>query len=197
MTFLVARRTTYESLSESESKGLTRLQFLGNADRSAHGSTARKAEAADKLAWILHGSVEVPQPTASGSHSYAASPGFVTSYVADLEAGGTRIRELRRFTLEESDEYHADWTPDSQTSSVASNRGGHYALYKQSLERRITPEPIVAQRAGGLADYGHEPRWQVVHCLFGPYAQALQPERTCLSRLMRVPIAGGAPDLIL
>ena len=55
------------------------------------------------------------------------------SYMADLEAGGTRLVNSRRFTLNEGGEDAIDdWTADSKTVIVIRNRGDHYGIYKQS-----------------------------------------------------------------
>jgi serine/threonine protein kinase len=125
------------------------------------------------------------------------SPGFGTAYMEELEARGTRIRNSRRFTLQEEDEFIGDWTPDSRTVIVGANRGDHYALYKQSLDSDST-EPIASSVAGGVltgAQLSPDGKWIIA--LIWPVSpgQNAGPTSQPLS-LMRVPIAGGAPELI-
>jgi serine/threonine protein kinase len=125
------------------------------------------------------------------------SPGFGTAYVADLEADGTRIRNSRRFTLQEDDEFIGDWTPDSGTVIVGADRGDHYALYKQSLNSD-SPEPIAPSVAGGLltgAIVSPDAKWIIALVWPVSPGQAAGPTSQPLS-LVRVPIAGGAPKLI-
>src|SRR5438876_11486221 len=84
--------------------------------------------------------------------AFAAWSSFFTSYIADLEAGGTRIRNPRHFTLEDSDDIVADWTADSKTVIVVQHRGDSWGLYKQSLDSE-TPEPIVPLVPAGWPSY--------------------------------------------
>jgi eukaryotic-like serine/threonine-protein kinase len=125
------------------------------------------------------------------------APGFGTAYVADLEAGGRRIRNSRRFTLQEDDEFIGDWTPDSSTVIVGADRGDHYALYKQSLNSD-SPEPIAPRVAGGaLVEAIVSPDGKWIIALVWPVSpvQATSATNQPLP-LVRVPIAGGAPELI-
>jgi serine/threonine protein kinase len=125
------------------------------------------------------------------------SPGFGTAYVADLEAGGTRIRNTRRFTLQEDDEFIGDWTPDSSTVIVGADRGDHYALYKQSLDSD-SPEPIAPSVSGGLltgAVVSPDAKWIIALVWPVSPGQAAGPISRPLP-LVRIPIAGGAPELI-
>jgi DNA-binding winged helix-turn-helix (wHTH) protein/Tol biopolymer transport system component len=114
------------------------------------------------------------------------------AYLADLEAGGTRIRNPRHFTPDDGEDAVADWTSDSRTVLLAFNRGDHYGLYKQlvSAER---PEPIVASAAGGLlesAQVSPDDKWAILQ-VFSLSGGPLAP-----TPLMRVPLTGGSPELI-
>jgi hypothetical protein len=61
--------------------------------------------------------------------AFLESSGRGGGYVADLEAGGTRLVNSRRFTLEEGGEdVIADWTTDSKTVIVIENRADHYGI---------------------------------------------------------------------
>jgi Tol biopolymer transport system component len=125
------------------------------------------------------------------------APGFGTAYVADLEAGGRRIRNSRRFTLQEDDEFIGDWTSDSSTVIVGADRGDHYALYKQSLNSD-SPEPIAPSVAGGLlteAIVSPDGKWIIALVWPVSPGQATGATNQPLP-LVRVPIAGGAPELI-
>lgn len=81
--------------------------------------------------------------------AFAGWSSFVTAYMANLESGGRRIGNPKHFTLEEAEDFVADWTPDGKTVIVGQNRGDHYSLYKQSLESDA-PESIVSSVAGSV-----------------------------------------------
>jgi serine/threonine protein kinase len=117
--------------------------------------------------------------------------GHNTGYMADLEAGGTRIGNSKPFTLDEGDAI-ADWTADSKTVLIAQNRGDHYGLSKQLLNSDL-PDPIMPPAGGGLlesAGISPDGKWvifQVFPIPEGPSAP---------KKLMRVPFSGGSPELI-
>jgi Tol biopolymer transport system component len=112
------------------------------------------------------------------------------SYLADLEAGGMRLVNSRRFTMEEGgDDGITDWTSDGKTVILAQNRNGHYSLRKQSLNSD-TQETIVSAAAGALENAVLSPdgKWVIIAVYAGP---------SMPRPLMRVPIKGGSPELIL
>ena len=122
--------------------------------------------------------------------AFLESSGRGIGYVTDLEAGGTRLVNSRRFTMEEGGEDAvADWTADSKTVILSSNRGDHYSLYKQSLNSD-TQEPIGAS-AVGLIEYAFvspDGKWVIIQVALIPGGATVQ--------LMRVPMSGGSPELI-
>jgi dipeptidyl aminopeptidase/acylaminoacyl peptidase len=75
----------------------------------------------------------------------------MTSYVADLKAGGTQISAPRHFPLSESSDGFTDWTVDGKGVLFVSNRSGHFAVYKQALTEEA-PESVVPE------GYGRNPR---------------------------------------
>jgi serine/threonine protein kinase len=113
-----------------------------------------------------------------------------TSYVADLEAGGTRLIHSRHFTLDEGNDFIASWTADSKTVIVGVNRGDHYEIQRQLLSAD-TPEPVVSG-AGGIEDANLSPdgKWVIVQ------VRSVAAELSTPVQLMRVPITGGSPELI-
>jgi len=132
--------------------------------------------------------------TSDGKHiAFLQSTSRGVSYVADLEAGGARLTNSRRFALEEGGEdLVSDWTADGKTVILASNRSNRYLLRKQTVNSE-TQQPIVTSAEGLIeqAIVSPDDKWVILAVwLPVPGSLAQQP-------LMRVPITGGTPELIL
>jgi len=127
--------------------------------------------------------------------AFVAWSGFYTTYVADLEAGGTRLRNFRHFTFEDSDDQALGWTPDGRVI-VAQNRGSSWRLYKQSLDSD-TQEPIAESAAGDWLLQGAtspDGKWYIAHVW--PAGESLEHPSVPFP-ILRIPLAGGAPETIL
>jgi eukaryotic-like serine/threonine-protein kinase len=116
-----------------------------------------------------------------------------TIYVADLEAGGSRIRNSRHFTLDESMNFPQDWTNDSKALIFTSNRAGHFGIYKQSINADV-PEAI----AGGAVSFRDtrvtpDGRW-VLGIVSPKTGGPPDPDK---DKMMRIPIIGGSPELVV
>jgi eukaryotic-like serine/threonine-protein kinase len=115
-----------------------------------------------------------------------------TVYVADLEAGGTRISNLRHFTLNESTDFPRDWTNDSKQVVFISDRTGQFAIYKQSLDED-TPERISTGTGGSVATFSTVVSPDGKWLLSNPGAYPGNPKD---AKLMRIPLAGGSPEFV-
>src|SRR5258708_28369159 len=124
-----------------------------------------------------------------------ASSGFYTTYVADLEASGKRLRNIRHFTLEDSDDQALGWTPDNRLI-VAQNRGSRWRVYKQSLYSD-TQEPIAESANGDWLGQGatsSDGKWYIARV----WPAGESPEHPSVPfPILRIPLAGGAPETIL
>jgi Tol biopolymer transport system component len=107
----------------------------------------------------------------------------LTSYLADLAAGGTKLFRPRRFPRSESSDEALDWTPDSKAIFFESNRTGSGGLYQQSLEED-TAEPLAAEGFGRYTHLTPDGKWVLY----------LKWPITTPEPVMRVPIAGGLPE---
>jgi len=116
------------------------------------------------------------------------------SYVANLEAGGTRITDSRRVTLEETGEDAAiDWTADSKTLILVHNRAEHYTVLKQAIDSN-TAERVTPREEGALenAIISPDQKWVLLQV----YPSGGEPNFRTTVKVMRVPITGGTPELI-
>ena len=114
-----------------------------------------------------------------------------TSYMADLEEGGTRIFNPIHFTLNEGDDAVSDWSADSKAVIVVQNRRDHYTVYKQFLNAE-TQETLVTASGGLLesAQLSPDGKWVIMQVY--PVPGSLSTPRPVL----RVPITGGSSELI-
>jgi serine/threonine protein kinase len=131
--------------------------------------------------------------TADGKRlAFLEFSGYGTWYMADLEAGGTRLINPRHFTLEEGDDFIADWAADSKTFILASARGDRYEIQRQFLGAD-SPE-LVVSGAGGIKDANVSPdgKWIIAQI----FSVSGGPSSSTPIQLMRVPITGGSPELI-
>jgi serine/threonine protein kinase len=127
--------------------------------------------------------------------SFQESSAYGTTYLADLEEGGTRLVNTRRLSMEEgaqTEDALGAWTADSKKIIVLQNRRDHYGLYVQSLNADTT-EPIVTRAEGGQVEnsmLSPDGKWFITQIYTVPHiASARAP-------LMRVPITGGSPELM-
>ena len=127
--------------------------------------------------------------------AFVASSGFYTSYVADLEAGGKRLRNIRHFTLEDSDDQALGWAPDGKLI-VAQNRGSSWRVYKQSLNSD-TQEPLASSATGDWLLQGAtsaDGKWYIAN-VWPTGESVVHP--SIPFPILRIPLAGGAPETIL
>jgi DNA-binding winged helix-turn-helix (wHTH) protein/Tol biopolymer transport system component len=112
-------------------------------------------------------------------------------FLGDLLGQGTQLSALRRFTLDDRNDWPSAWTPDSKAVLFLSNRDGPNHIFRQSMDA-THPDLLV----GGKDDLGPPQltpdgvsALYVVHPSSG--------KTTDNSRLMRVPLSGGPAELAL
>jgi len=130
--------------------------------------------------------------TGDGAHVVALEAGFESQvYVADLEAGGTRLKsEPRRVIDEESTDFATAWTADSQAILLASDLNGSWDIYKQRLggkNRELLSTGPGFKMAPQLSPDG---KW----ILYTAWSEdASMPGGI---QVLRIPESGGAPQLL-
>jgi serine/threonine protein kinase len=112
---------------------------------------------------------------------------------AELQDAGTRLASPTRLTLSESQDFPGGWTPGSNSILFASNRTGRSQIFRQRLEQD-NAEPVIEgpddQRQPEVSPDG---RWILYWS--SPYAIGGAPPAN--ARLMRLPVSGGSPELVL
>jgi Tol biopolymer transport system component len=113
-------------------------------------------------------------------------------YWGELEAGGTRLNNVRRLTMDERIDWPGGWSRDSQSILFYSDRNGEINLFKQGVKDAVA-EVVAAgpeeMRAPRLSPDG---AW--VLYVAWPAAEGGAPAS---GRLMRLPVAGGPPQVVL
>jgi serine/threonine protein kinase len=130
-------------------------------------------------------------------------------YVADVQAGGQLSANPIRITLDESWNHPLAWTADGKTVLFSSSRTGVDAIFKQTLGQDAAAPLIALSKSQALAGACLSPEGSWVYYTMKPYDEG-PPEShkimrnnvteilpTQTSKLMRVSIQGGDPQLVL
>lgn len=111
-------------------------------------------------------------------------------YVSSVEAGGREIGPPRRLTLDDRDDYPFTWTPDSRSVVFVSNRDGPHHIFKQALDQ-TEPELLVGGNESSFI-----PRLTADGSALLYYLGVKMADTPTPVRLMRIPLAGGPPQLV-
>jgi serine/threonine protein kinase len=130
-------------------------------------------------------------------------------YVADIQAGGEQSSKPIRLTLDESWNHPLAWTADGKTILFSSSRTGVDAIFKQTLGQD-SAEPLIAlSKSDGLAGACLSPEGSWVYYTMMSYEEGPAETTKIMrdpvthvlptqpSKIMRVPIQGGPPQLVL
>jgi len=113
-------------------------------------------------------------------------------YMLDLEANGTRLGAPRRLTLDERADYPYSWTPDSKAVIFTSDRNGTFAIFRQEINA-TTPEIAVGGSEATSVPRLSPDGKNLIYLITPSSAAATD----AASRLMRVSLSGGPPQMVL
>jgi Tol biopolymer transport system component len=113
-------------------------------------------------------------------------------YLGELGEAGARMNPPRRLTNDEAYDFPAAWTADSKVVLLVKYRDGKWGLFKQEISQD-TAEPVVTGpldvRTVRLSSNG---AW----ILYTEFPKTtIDPSAPI--RLMRIPVSGGVPELVL
>jgi serine/threonine protein kinase len=111
-------------------------------------------------------------------------------YIGQLEANGTRMKTLRRLTLDDRDDRTGPWMPDSKALTFSSNRNGNVDIFRQGID-----QPNAETLVGGPDD--EMPKAVTTDGIWLIYTVRKQGDPSAPARVMRVPISGGSPEFLL
>jgi eukaryotic-like serine/threonine-protein kinase len=118
-------------------------------------------------------------------------------YVAEAEDNGKSMRNPRRLTFNETDDAIGSWTPDSRSVLFSSsrNRIDNMDIFKQNIAQ-TDAEPIVATRQNEWHP-SFSPDGTLILYLVSEKANRVPWDSSMEPRLMRAPVAGGPPEVVL
>ena len=140
-------------------------------------------------------SLKFPNASADGKRLVFSRVSIQTdAYVADLEAGGMRLKTRpRRLTFDERNDVPTAWTPDGKAILLMSDRSGSYHIYKQTLDQD-SAEPLVATpHVDWLPRLSPDGKWVI----FASFAKLEDLFTTAPAELWRVPVSGGPLQRVL
>ena len=159
-------------------------------------NTGKITEAPRRLTNWVGTSLGAPSVTADSKRvAFARGIARAVTYLADLEAGGARLANSRRFTLEEAGEDAIlDWTADSQAAILVRNRNERYRVYKQVIGSE-TAEPLMGVAEPGALEnavFSPDQKWIIVQV----YPYGGDDDFRKMVKVMRIPVAGGVPEFM-
>ncbi len=111
-------------------------------------------------------------------------------YVAKVEGPAT-ISEPVRLTLDDRQDLPFDWTPDGKSVLFISDRTGIFSVYRQAIDQTV-PELLVGGNYPVLTPRLSPDSTQLLYLVYPSWT-----DNVSSISLMRMPVAGGAPQQIL
>jgi DNA-binding winged helix-turn-helix (wHTH) protein/Tol biopolymer transport system component len=180
-------RILYTASERGPSSGDTNLWEIAVDSKTgkARGSPRRLTDLAglemDNLSVTTDGKRLVFESVSDQSHVY----------VGRVLPGGN-LETPRRLTLEERHNSPFAWTPDSKAVIFRSDRTGTGSIYKQALDENEPELVPTGPDTVKIVRVSPNAKWLVYLAVANP-----QPaNKSDLVRIMRVPLAGGAPEMI-
>jgi Tol biopolymer transport system component/DNA-binding winged helix-turn-helix (wHTH) protein len=111
-------------------------------------------------------------------------------YVARLD-GSALVGEPVRLTLDDRQDLPFDWTPDNSSVLFISDRTGIFSIYRQAIDQTV-PELLVGGNYPVLTARLSPDSTQLLYLVYPSWT-----DNVSSISLMRMPLAGGAPQQIL
>lgn len=110
-------------------------------------------------------------------------------YVGRILPGGN-LETPRQLTFHQKYNSPLAWTPDSKAVIFRSDRNGTLSIYKQALDEQEAELIPTGPESIGVVRVSPGGKWLIYTTL----ANVSYPDQAELTRVMRVPIGGGAPE---
>jgi Tol biopolymer transport system component/DNA-binding winged helix-turn-helix (wHTH) protein len=120
-------------------------------------------------------------------------------YITDLSENGTKLSPPRLLTLDERQDFPYDWTADGKAVLFTSDRDGAYHIFRQNIDQATAELVIGGNEDLGSARLSPDRQW-IIYLQLSTRGYVQLPSRAdqfISTKLMRVPVSGGPPQLIL
>ena len=135
--------------------------------------------------------VDGANPTRDGKRlSFQESTRRSVAYVAGLEAKGKRIGKPNLLTFSDSENAPLDWTADSKSVIVVSNRDGHDNIFRQSIDGESEEALLPPGEDFDNPKLSPDGAWLL-------YVQTPPGSDPSTHRIMRIPIGGGPSEPVM
>ena len=117
-------------------------------------------------------------------------------YVGELAGGGSRLGPPRRLTNDEYADVPMAWTTDSKAVLFTSGANSARGIFKQGISQETAEALVTGTQGEILLRLSGDGAW--VLYIDAPQAEADAGQLPSIpDRLMRIPVSGGAPQLVL
>lgn len=114
-------------------------------------------------------------------------------FVGQLSASDGGLTNVRPLTQDDRVNWPSGWTSDGRSVFFHSDRNGDFDLFRQGLSERIAQPLLLGAGDARAARISPDGQWMLYLSWVGPDART----GATRVRLMRMPVAGGAPSSIL
>jgi Tol biopolymer transport system component/DNA-binding winged helix-turn-helix (wHTH) protein len=133
-----------------------------------------------------------PSVTADGKRlAFIRAKPQTDVYVAEFSAKGPRLSTPRRLTFDEADDLPFDWTPDNKAVLFISNRTGTDNIFRQRMDATSAEMLVFGPEKRSVGRLNPDGT-QILYLVPTNPSDNSQPVR-----LMRAPINGGPPQIVL
>ena len=105
---------------------------------------------------------------------------------------GGNLETPRQLTFDQKYNSPYTWTPDSKAVIFRSDRTGTFSIYKQALDAQEAELIPTGLESTGIVRVSPGGKWLI----YTSHTNVNYPDQSEVTRFMRVPIAGGAPQLL-
>jgi len=109
-------------------------------------------------------------------------------YLGELAANGTRLTPPRRVTNDDASDRVTAWMPDSKAVLFESDRNGTPGIFKERISEHAAEPVNTGQKPAQFPRISADGAW-ILYVVIPKPSEAI--------RLMRIPISGGVPQLVL
>ena len=151
------------------------------------------------------GTFEAPPERITGGEGWAAQPSTtadgkrlafdrvnsqVDVYVSEFSAKTGKASTPRRLTLDEADDLPFDWTPDGKSVFFISNRTGKANIFRQRINETSAEMLVLGPEEKAICRVSPDGTQLL-------YLASTEKDVTKTIRVMRAPLDGGAPQVIV